>query len=81
MQIGALLPTRHCRSMKFNVYVLFQDCYRVQTPGGGGYGVPTDSLGQSNGVGDPPTKSENGKQQYFAACGSLYNYKMMQESA
>ena len=61
--------------------VVFQDCYRVQTPGGGGYGAPTGSLGQDNDVGDLPTKSTQEKPQYFAACGSLHNYKMTQESA
>lgn len=59
----------------------FQDCYRVQSPGGGGYGAPAKSLLQDNQIGDPPTQSEQGKQQYFAACGSLHNYKMTQESA
>ena len=58
-----------------------QDCYRVQTPGGGGYGVPTGSLDQVSDVGDPPSRSEEEKPQHFAACGSLHNYKMMQESA
>jgi len=66
---------------KASVNIKPGDCYRVQTPGGGGYGVPAGSLEQSNDVGDPPTKSEQEKQQYFAACGSLHNYKMMQESA
>lgn len=57
------------------------DCYRVQTPGGGGYGTPTGNLGQENSVGDPPSRSDQEKPQHFAACGSLHNYKMMQESA
>ena len=62
-------------------FFLSQDCYRVQTPGGGGYGAPTGGMGQENDVGDPPSRSEQEKTQHFAACGSLHNYKMMQESA
>lgn len=58
-----------------------QDCYRVQTPGGGGYGAPSGSLDHTNDVGDPPSRSDEEKPQHFAACGSLHNYKMMQESA
>ncbi|CAH3017311.1 unnamed protein product [Porites evermanni] len=66
---------------KASVHMNPGDCYRVQTPGGGGYGSPTGSLEPDKNVGDPPTKSEPGNPQYFAACGSLHNYKMMQESA
>lgn len=69
-----------CPYLKDNLFFL-QDCYRVQTPGGGGYGAPTGSLRPNIEVGDPPTKSEQEKQQFFTACGSLHNYKMMQESA
>ena len=58
-----------------------QDCYRVQTPGGGGYGEIPGSLRPKNDVADPPTEIEQNKQQFFAACGSLHNYKMMQDSA
>ena len=65
-----------------SVYVsCCQDCYRVQTPGGGGYGAATGSLRQENDVGDPPSSGEQEQPQHFAACGSLHNYKMMQESA
>ena len=64
-----------------NLLSLCQDCYRVETPGGGGYGAPTGSLGQENDVGGPPSRSDQEKPQHFAACGSLHNYKMMQESA
>lgn len=66
---------------KASVNIQPGDCYLVQTPGGGGYGAPTGSLRPNIEVGDPPTKSEQEKQQFFTACGSLHNYKMMQESA
>ncbi|KAL9974393.1 hypothetical protein ACROYT_G011417 [Oculina patagonica] len=66
---------------KASVHMKPGDCYRVQTPGGGGYGAPTRSLDQGSDVGDPPSRSEQEKPQHFAACGSLHNYKMMQESA
>jgi len=66
---------------KASVHMKPGDCYRVQTPGGGGYGAPSGSLDQTNDVGDPPSRSDEEKPQHFAACGSLHNYKMMQESA
>lgn len=66
---------------KASVNIKPGDCYRVQTPGGGGYGEIPGSLRPKNDVADPPTEIEQNKQQFFAACGSLHNYKMMQDSA
>ncbi|XP_068721717.1 5-oxoprolinase-like isoform X2 [Montipora capricornis] len=66
---------------KASVNIKPGDCYRVQTPGGGGYGEIPGGLRPKNDVADPPTEIEQNKQQFFAACGSLHNYKMMQDSA
>ena len=49
-----------------------QDTFHLETPGGGGYGNPSDMLGSSAQV-PRPTQ--------YAPKGSLHTYKLTQESS
>lgn len=67
---------------KASVKVNAGDCFHLETPGGGGYGNENDDVTMD--IVDPSKRrqvSENGDEKKFVEKGSVYSYRMMQESA